>query len=153
MHTKNKKLEKFGITASRNRASPATTVETGTTTGKSVINLSDHTLQSDEIEILSHGLNFCPNIKMGPVGLVADTEEFIRRMWVWDFIHKPQKVSSEPHETTNEPEQLTERSMLQRPKKKELNWTPTEGRCPSLDMYAQAIRRCINIRFISRAHK
>eukprot|EP00061_Rhincodon_typus_P002042 g16444.t1 len=52
-------------------------------------------------------------------------------------------VTSEPNETTNEPEQLTERSMVERPKK-ELNWTPAEGHCPSVDMYAQTIRKCVN---------
>eukprot|EP00061_Rhincodon_typus_P013082 g39240.t1 len=69
------------------------------------------------------------------------------------FFHKPQDVSSEPNEITNEHEQSTERSTVQRPKKKELNWTPLEGRCPRLDMYAHAARRCVNARFISRAHK
>eukprot|EP00061_Rhincodon_typus_P011565 g36676.t1 len=107
MHTKNKKLEKLGITTSSNQASPGTTVETGITTGKSNINLSDHTLQLDKIEVLTRGLNFCPTTKIVPIGLVADTEEFIRPMGLREFFHKPQDVSSEPNETTNEPEQST----------------------------------------------
>eukprot|EP00061_Rhincodon_typus_P004492 g22734.t1 len=37
--------------------------------------------------------------------------------------------------------------------KNELNWTPPEGRCPGHDMYAEAIRECINTRFINRTHK
>eukprot|EP00061_Rhincodon_typus_P012684 g38576.t1 len=105
MHT-TKKLEKLGITTRSNYASPGTMVETGTTTGKSIVNLSDHTLQPDEIENLSRGLNFCSSTKMDPIGLTA--EEFIRRMRLQEFFHKPQDVSSEPNETTNEPEQSTE---------------------------------------------
>eukprot|EP00061_Rhincodon_typus_P008109 g30439.t1 len=43
--------------------------------------------------------------------------------------------------------------MVQPPKKKVLNWTPSEGHSPSLDMSARAARRCVNVRLISRAHK
>eukprot|EP00061_Rhincodon_typus_P009978 g33887.t1 len=99
-HTKNKKLKKLGITTSSKQASPGTTVD------------------SDKIEVLSQWLNYCPTTKVDPIGLVADSEEFIRRMRVQEFFHKPQGVSSEPNETTNEPEQSTERSVVQRPKKK-----------------------------------
>eukprot|EP00061_Rhincodon_typus_P008240 g30682.t1 len=99
MHSKNKKLEKLCITASNNQVSPGTTIEDGTTTGKSIVNLSDHTLQLDEIKVLSRGLNLCPTTKMDPTGLAADTEEFIRRMRVQDFF---QDVSREPNETTSE---------------------------------------------------
>eukprot|EP00061_Rhincodon_typus_P014108 g40929.t1 len=42
--------------------------------------------------------------------------------------------------------------MVERPKK-ELNWTPLEGRCPGLDRYAQAIRECVNARFIIHTHQ
>ncbi|XP_078084718.1 uncharacterized protein LOC144503758 [Mustelus asterias] len=153
MHTKNRKLEKLGITTSSNQASPGTTVENSTTAGKSIVNLSDYTLQPDEIEVLSRGLNFCPTTKIDPISLAADTEEFIRRMRLREFFHKPQKANSKHNETANEPEQPTERSAVQQPKRKESNWTPPEGRCPRLDMYAQAVRRCINTRFISRTHK
>eukprot|EP00061_Rhincodon_typus_P013221 g39455.t1 len=90
---------------------------------------------------------------MDHIGLPADTEEFIRRMRLQEFFHKPQDVSSHPNETTNESEQLTERSLVQQLKKKELNWTPPEGCFPRLDMYAEAIRRCVNARFICRTHK
>eukprot|EP00061_Rhincodon_typus_P007939 g30108.t1 len=90
---------------------------------------------------------------MDPIGLVTDAEEFIWRMKLREFFHEPQDVSSEPNETTNEPEQLTVRSVVQQLKKKESNWTFPEGHCPRLNMYAQAIKRCINARFISRAHK
>eukprot|EP00061_Rhincodon_typus_P010908 g35545.t1 len=48
---------------------------------------------------------------------------------------------------------LTERSIVQQPKKKESNCTHPEGPCPWLDIYTQAIRRCVNARFISHAHK
>eukprot|EP00061_Rhincodon_typus_P005362 g24780.t1 len=66
------------------------------------------------------------------------------------FFHKPQHVTSETNEITNE---LEHRSTVQQSKKKESNWTPPEGRCPRLDMYAQAIRKCFNARFISCTHK
>eukprot|EP00061_Rhincodon_typus_P005311 g24657.t1 len=85
MHTKNKKLEKFGIITSNNQVSPDTTVESGTTTGKSIVNLSDHTLQPGKIEVLSQGLSFGPVTKMDPIGLMAGTEEFIRRMSLREF--------------------------------------------------------------------
>ncbi|XP_078061335.1 uncharacterized protein LOC144487148 [Mustelus asterias] len=152
MHTKNRKLEKLGITSSSNQAPPGTTVENSTTAGKSIVNLSDDTLQPDEIEVLSRGLNFCPTTKIDPISLAADTEEFIRRMRLREFFHKPQEANSEHNETANEPEQQTERPAVQ-PKRKESNWTPPEGRCRRLDMYAQAIRRCVNTKFISRTHK
>ncbi|XP_067863884.1 uncharacterized protein [Heptranchias perlo] len=139
MKTKSRKLEKLGITTSNDQASPGTTVAT---TGKSIVNLSDHTLQPDEIEVLSRGLNFCPTTKMDPTSLAADTEEFIRRMRLREFYHKPQDFSSEPNETIDDPEQQTEGSAVQQPKRKESNWTPPEGRCPQLDMYAQAVRKC-----------
>eukprot|EP00061_Rhincodon_typus_P015315 g42924.t1 len=106
MNTKNKKLEKLGITTRSNQASPGTMVETGTTTGKSIVNLFDHTLQPDD-RVLSQGLNFCPTTKTDPTDLAADTAEFIRQLRLRKFFHKPQGVSSEPNETTNEPEQLT----------------------------------------------
>eukprot|EP00061_Rhincodon_typus_P018927 g48319.t1 len=143
MYTKNKKLEKLGITTSTYQVSPDTTVESGTTTRKSIVNLSDHTLQLDKIEALSQGLNSCPTTKMDPIGHAADTEEFHRQMRFWEFFYKPQDVSSEPNETTKELEQSKERSVVQRPKKKESNWTSPEGCCPRLDMYAQAVRRCV----------
>eukprot|EP00061_Rhincodon_typus_P012301 g37940.t1 len=79
--------------------------------------------------------------------------KFVRQMRLQEFFHKPQDVSSKPNETTNEPEQLTERSVVQRQKKKESNWIPPEGHCPRLDMYSQAARRCINARFISHVQK
>eukprot|EP00061_Rhincodon_typus_P017683 g46481.t1 len=60
-----------------------------------------------------------------------------------EFFRKPQDLSSEPNETTNESRQSTrERSVVQQPKNKESNWTPPEGRCPRLDMYAQASILC-----------
>eukprot|EP00061_Rhincodon_typus_P017976 g46939.t1 len=99
MHTKNKKLEKLGIASSSSQASP------GTTTGKSIVNLPNHTLQPDEIEVLSRGLNFCPTTKMVPIGLVADAEEFF------------QDVNGQPKETTKKLKQLTDRSLVERPKK------------------------------------
>eukprot|EP00061_Rhincodon_typus_P016369 g44556.t1 len=74
-------------------------------------------------------------------------------MRFWEFFHKPEDVSNQPNDTTDEPEQLTERLVVQQPKKKESNLNSPEGHCPRLDMYAQAIRRCINTRFISHAHK
>eukprot|EP00061_Rhincodon_typus_P006018 g26203.t1 len=83
----------------------------------------------------------------------ADTEEFIRRKGIREFFHKRQGVNCEPNGTTKEPEQSTRRSIVQRPKKRELNWTPPEGRCPRLDMCAQAVRRCINTRLISPTHE
>eukprot|EP00061_Rhincodon_typus_P014100 g40915.t1 len=43
--------------------------------------------------------------------------------------------------------------MVQGPKKKESNWTPPEGRCPGLVMFAQDIRGCVITRVISHAHK
>eukprot|EP00061_Rhincodon_typus_P017775 g46628.t1 len=55
---------------------------------------------------------------MDPIGFLAETEEIIRRMRIWEFFYKPQDVSSEPNETTNELGQSTERSAVQRPKKK-----------------------------------
>eukprot|EP00061_Rhincodon_typus_P005320 g24679.t1 len=128
-------------------------VETSATTGKSIINLSDHTLQPAEYEGLSQGLNFCPTTKVDPTGLTADTQEFIGRVRLQEFFHKAQNVSSEPNETADDPEQSTERFVVQRPKKKESNWIPPEGCCPRLDMYAQGIRRCVNARFISPSHK
>eukprot|EP00061_Rhincodon_typus_P009244 g32593.t1 len=63
-----------------------------------------------------------------------------------------QDASSKPNETTNEPDQSTERSMGEWAKK-ESNWTPPEGCCSGLDRYAQAIRECVNTRFISHTHK
>eukprot|EP00061_Rhincodon_typus_P010665 g35138.t1 len=63
-----------------------------------------------------------------------------------------QDISSEPNETNNEPDQLTERSMGE-PAKKELDWTHPEGRSPGLDRHAQAVRECVNARFISCTHK
>eukprot|EP00061_Rhincodon_typus_P003853 g21127.t1 len=85
MHTKSMKLEELRIPSSNNQASPGTTDESGTTTGNSIVNLPDHTLQPDGIKVLSRGLNFCPTAKTSPVGLTADTEEFIRRMRLWEF--------------------------------------------------------------------
>eukprot|EP00061_Rhincodon_typus_P006973 g28161.t1 len=70
-------------------------------------------------------------------------------MRLWEFF---QDDSSEPSETTNEPEQSTEKSVEEWPKK-ELNWTALEGHCPGLDMYVQAARECMNARLISPAHK
>eukprot|EP00061_Rhincodon_typus_P007202 g28657.t1 len=90
MHTKNKKLEELGITTSSNQASPGTTVEISTTTGKSIVNLTDHTLQPDKIEVLSQGLDFCPTTKMDPIRLAADTEEFIRRKKLLEMFRKLQ---------------------------------------------------------------
>ena len=63
MHTKNRKLEKLSITSSSNQTSPGTTAENSATAGKSIVNLSDYTLQPDEMEVLSRGLNFCPTTK------------------------------------------------------------------------------------------
>eukprot|EP00061_Rhincodon_typus_P004121 g21799.t1 len=63
-----------------------------------------------------------------------------------------QDVSSKHNETTNEPAQLTERSMGEWAKKKS-NWTPPEGRCPWFDKYAQAITECVNTGFVSCNHK
>eukprot|EP00061_Rhincodon_typus_P007654 g29572.t1 len=63
-----------------------------------------------------------------------------------------QDVSSEPNDTTNGPDQLTERSMGD-PAKKKSNWTPPECHCPGVDGYAQAIRESVNARFISRTDK
>eukprot|EP00061_Rhincodon_typus_P005458 g24992.t1 len=133
MYTKNKKLEKLGIITTRNQASPGTTVE------------------SDKINILGQGLNFCPTTKLDPIGLMADTEEFIRRMRLWEFFHKPQDVSSEPPETTTVLEQSSEKYVVERPKR-ELNWTPPEGHCPRFDLYTQAIRRHVSDGFISCPH-
>eukprot|EP00061_Rhincodon_typus_P009040 g32196.t1 len=67
----------------------------------------------------------------------------------WEFF---QDVSNEPNETTNEPDQSTERSMAEGAKESS-NWTPSEGRCPGLDRYAQSIRECANARLISHTHK
>eukprot|EP00061_Rhincodon_typus_P009592 g33220.t1 len=117
--------------------------------GKSIASLSDHALQLQEIKVFSRGLNFCPNTKMGPIGFVTDTEELIRRMKLWEFY---QDVSFEPNETTNELDQLPERSMGERTKE-ESNWTPPEGCCLELDRYAEAIRERMNARIISRTHK
>eukprot|EP00061_Rhincodon_typus_P014028 g40792.t1 len=145
-HTKNRKLEKLGIATSYNQVClvPQLKVD-GTTAGKSIINLSDHTVQPDEIEILSGGLNFYPTTNMDPTGLTADIEEFIRRMRLQEFF---QDVSSEPNETNNEPDQSTERSMVESAKM-ESDWTPPRGHCPGFDRYAQAIRESINAKFIS----
>eukprot|EP00061_Rhincodon_typus_P011436 g36438.t1 len=63
-----------------------------------------------------------------------------------------QDVSSEPNETINEPDQSTERSMGEQAKK-ESDWTPLEGCCTGLDRYAQAVRECVNARFIRCSHK
>eukprot|EP00061_Rhincodon_typus_P010549 g34917.t1 len=119
--------------------------------------MCDDSIHADNLTCLAKvvltGYNFCPTTKMNPVGLVADTEEFIRRMRLREFFHKPQDASSEPNETTNEPEQSMKSSVVQQPKKKESNWTPPKDRCPRLDTYAQAVRRCINATFISRAQK
>eukprot|EP00061_Rhincodon_typus_P004192 g21965.t1 len=150
MHSKNKKLEKLGITISSNQASPGTSVECDTTTRKSIVNLSDCTLQLDKIEALSQGLNFCPTIKMDPLGLTADTVEFTWRNRLREFFHKPQGVSSEPNETTNE---TVDREICGAATEEEWNWSPPEGRCPMLNVYAQAIRRCVNATFISHTHK
>eukprot|EP00061_Rhincodon_typus_P015879 g43803.t1 len=86
---------------------------------------------------------------MDLIGFMADSVKFIRRMRLREFF---QDVSSKPNEVTNEPDQSTERSMGEQAKK-ELNWTPPEGRCPELDRYARAIRECMNARFISHTHK
>eukprot|EP00061_Rhincodon_typus_P004413 g22504.t1 len=67
----------------------------------------------------------------------------------WEFF---QAVSSKPNETTNELDQSTDRSMGEWGKKQS-NWTPPEGRCPGLDRHDQAIRECVNARFISHTHK
>ncbi|XP_048452578.1 dynein axonemal heavy chain 8-like [Rhincodon typus] len=85
MHTKSKKLEKLSITISTNQ------VSSGTTMGKCIVNLCDHTLQLDEIEVLSQGLNYCPSTKMDPIGLMADTEKFIRRMRLSEFFRDVSK--------------------------------------------------------------
>eukprot|EP00061_Rhincodon_typus_P004927 g23750.t1 len=63
-----------------------------------------------------------------------------------------QDVSSEFNETTNETDQSTERSMGEWAKK-ELNWTPLEGRSPGFDRFAQAVRECENARFVSHTYK
>eukprot|EP00061_Rhincodon_typus_P005726 g25591.t1 len=68
MQTKNKKLEKLGITTNNNQVFLGTTFESGNTTGKSIVNLSDQTLQLDKINVLSWGLSFCPITKMDPIG-------------------------------------------------------------------------------------
>eukprot|EP00061_Rhincodon_typus_P012161 g37724.t1 len=47
----------------------------------------------------------------------------------------------------------TERSVVQQTKKKELNQTPPGGCRPRIDLYAQAVRRYINAKFVSCAHK
>eukprot|EP00061_Rhincodon_typus_P011807 g37095.t1 len=86
---------------------------------------------------------------MDAFALAADTKEFIRLMRLREFF---QHVSSEPNEITNETDQSTERSMGERAKK-ESNWNPAEGRCSRLDRYSQAIRECVNARFISPTHK
>eukprot|EP00061_Rhincodon_typus_P006814 g27838.t1 len=86
---------------------------------------------------------------MDPIGLVVDTEEFIRRMKLREFF---QDVSSEPSETTKEIEQSTERSVVEQLKESS-NWTPPEGHCPELDRYVQAVRECVNARLISLTHK
>eukprot|EP00061_Rhincodon_typus_P004297 g22238.t1 len=67
MHSKNKKLEKLDITTSNNQVSLVPQLKVVPPQGKSIINLSDHTLQLDEIEVLSRGLNFCPTTKMDPI--------------------------------------------------------------------------------------
>eukprot|EP00061_Rhincodon_typus_P003384 g19956.t1 len=77
MHSKNRKLKKLDITISNNQVFLVLQLKVVPPHGKSIVNLSDHTLQLDEIEVLSRGLNFCPIIKMDPIGLGANTEEFI----------------------------------------------------------------------------
>eukprot|EP00061_Rhincodon_typus_P019033 g48467.t1 len=57
-----------------------------------------------------------------------------------------------PNETTNKPAH-SERFVVQQPKKSVSNWTPLEGSCPRLNMYAQAVRRCVNARFIGRTQE
>eukprot|EP00061_Rhincodon_typus_P009217 g32537.t1 len=85
MHTKNKKLEKLAITTSSSQASPDTTVENGTTTGKSIVNRSDYTLPPDEIEVLSRGFNFCPTTKMDPIDNILQLIRFILDHNVFTF--------------------------------------------------------------------
>eukprot|EP00061_Rhincodon_typus_P016356 g44534.t1 len=85
MHNKNKKLEKLGIPISSNQASPGTMVETGTTAGKCIVNLSDHTLQPDKIKALSRGLNFCPTTKMDPIDAILQLIRFILDNNVFTF--------------------------------------------------------------------
>eukprot|EP00061_Rhincodon_typus_P005317 g24672.t1 len=85
---------------------------------------------------------------MDPISLMAGTEEFIRQMKLQEFF---QDFSSKPDKTTSKPEQSTERSMVEWPKK-ESNWKPPPLQ-RAIGRYAQAIREHVNTRFISRTHK
>ncbi|XP_072410897.1 uncharacterized protein [Chiloscyllium punctatum] len=67
-------------------------------------------------------------------------------MRLWEFF---QDAGSDP---TDELEQSSQGSVEEQPKKVS-TWTPPEGHCPGLGMYAQTVRKYINARFISRTHK
>eukprot|EP00061_Rhincodon_typus_P012527 g38315.t1 len=62
------------------------------------------------------------------------------------------RPTPKPSETTIEPEQSTERAVVEQPKKG-WNWTPPEGSCSRLDLYAQAIRKHVSARLINCIHK
>ncbi|XP_072414187.1 uncharacterized protein [Chiloscyllium punctatum] len=89
--------------------------------------------QNIDLVTLSNGDIF-PNQPLTPIALLGN------------------RASSDPNEPTDELEQSSQESVEEQPKK-ESTWTPLDGRCPGLFMYAQTVRKYVNARFISRPHK
>lgn len=98
--------------------------ESNSSSGNSVVNLSDHVLSEDECRVLSKGLNFCPaNGNISEFQLYKDLDEFARTLRLKEYFH------DRPQSNTADPKLPSTR-----------HWTPPSQRDKCLDLYIKAVQ-------------
>lgn len=91
-----------------------------------IINLSDTSLSTDEVKLLSKGLNFCPTRKsFDEFHLLRDLDNFARKLRLHEyFLDKPSNIPKTPRHQTSD-------------------WTPNSHRDKCLDLYINAVQKDI----------
>ena len=115
------------------------TAPTAESSQSTVVNLSDHRLSADELNVLSFGLSFCPTTRIDPIQLCGDAETFIRRMRLKKFFFDKDTMDSNPIDSNRRPGRISD-----------VTWTPKEGRNVKLDAYIDAFRQRVNSECIPR---
>ena len=104
--------------------------------GVEVTNLSKRDLTSDEISLLSKGLNFVPTTKQSITRTKAQLKEWERLVRLREFWHNREDADSDNINTEDNTY-------------KESKWTPPKGRDPCLDLYIEEVAREI----LQRSHR
>ncbi|KAK3089910.1 hypothetical protein FSP39_007586 [Pinctada imbricata] len=99
-----------------------------------VTNLSKYKLTREEISLLSKGIKFIPDkTKVNKVRLLADLNEWERRMRLREYFYGEEKNNEETDHTLDEKFRL----------KKKSRFTPNKGRDMWLDLYIETVKRDI----------